>query len=850
MDKLFLSVLNMSLTGAIVIAAICLARLLLKKAPKIISYCLWAVAGFRLVFPFSIESLFSLMPIKPQPIPANIAMQSIPRIDSGIPFLNNAVSSVLPAATPAASVNPLQIWTAVGACVWLFGVAAMLIYGVASFVAIKRKMRGAPCIEANIHEAENIKSPFVLGIFSPRIYLPVGLSEHERGYILLHEQTHIRRRDHIVKFAAYLVLCLHWFNPLAWVAFLLVGADMEMSADEQVLKELGKDIRDDYSMSLVRIATGRRILNGSPLAFGEGGMKERIKRVLNFNNPSRVVIVAAVALAVALSAGFAVNRASEKISGDENEPYVLNELETYSRETYSRQSRDYAAQLIQDTYTSEGSVFSDSTEIAVTLGNGDILKKTYGGWYFQSSYILYADLTGDGSDEIIVALQIGGSNYGATDIHVLSVSNGVLMELLTIMDSPGSVNELETEYKDSLFVIPLVIADTGGIPADELEHCYNICTGAEIAQTSEGVGLWVQHLIKRYDAIPYSVIRWNGTEWFVAEQGVRPLPDTPVSTPPGNPAPSSMADITGIRNQVYLGMTDKEVSELFGEPDYRASGLMWYGYNDIGTFDPCFSSTGVIESISLVDGTHWSVYELINAAVIQHNDGNFYAPAGAYPAESHVVLALDADKNGFTVYIMSLYQNYLPDGEYDVREVSGTHLPLALTFDKTQNGNYILSEYWEPANGTQYMRSIRAKFPQSIGDMADTQHYIEASRNSCYSQAMYHFVGAMPTSSGRFGIGDNGVRTAIVTNYTYGEITEECETLLFFPDATISIEPYDESHMTGPGNLIIQYVDPSKNINIDRNGTGVIPITGDMTGIYNTNSGGYALRFEKYVKAE
>ncbi|NLO48225.1 MAG: DUF4825 domain-containing protein [Clostridiales bacterium] len=291
--------------------AICLARLPLKKAPKIITYCLWTVAGFRLVFPFSIESVFGLIPFKAQTIPADIALQQVPRIDSGIPFVNNAVSSILPAATPAASVNPLQIWTTIGAFVWLIGGAVMLIYGIVSFVILKRKMREAVHIEANIYEAENIQSPFVLGVFKPKIYLPASLSSQERSYILLHEQTHIRRHDHIVKFAAYFILCLHWFNPLAWVAFLLMGVDMELSCDERVLKQMGGEIKRDYSLSLLSLATERRIIGGSPLAFGEGSVKERIKNVLNFKKPSRVIIAAAVALAAVLSVGFAVNKAAQ-----------------------------------------------------------------------------------------------------------------------------------------------------------------------------------------------------------------------------------------------------------------------------------------------------------------------------------------------------------------------------------------------------------------------------------------------------------------------------------------------------------------------------------------------------------
>lgn len=311
MENMFLSVLNMSLTASFVIAAIMLARLPLKKAPKIISYCLWAVAGFRLVFPFTLESVFSLLPFKSAPIPQDIAMQAVPRIDSGITMIDNAVSAALPAATPASSVNPLQVWIGVGSYIWLLGIMVMLIYSFVSIVLLKRRLRDAVQVEGNLYEADNLKTPFVIGLFRPKIYIPTGLSEEECRYIVLHEQTHIRRHDHAVKILAYFILCLHWFNPLAWAAFWLMGADMEMSCDERTLKELGGEFKNAYSLSLVRVATGRKILNGSPLAFGEGGMKERIKNVLNFKKPSRVIITLAIALVVVLTVGFAMNRNSD-----------------------------------------------------------------------------------------------------------------------------------------------------------------------------------------------------------------------------------------------------------------------------------------------------------------------------------------------------------------------------------------------------------------------------------------------------------------------------------------------------------------------------------------------------------
>jgi len=219
---------------------------------------------------------------------------------------------------------------------------------------------------------------------------------------------------------------------------------------------------------------------------------------------------------------------------------------------------------------------------------------------------------------------------------------------------------------------------------------------------------------------------------------------------------------SSILDKIYLGMTNEEVHELFGDPDYMASGLMWYGYKDIGTFDPSFGFNGLIERITLVNGWSWSINDLINTAVKQQSSGQYYTPDGAYPTQSHTILSLDANKDGFTVYIMSLWMTFLPDGEYNVRDVSGTHSPLALTFAKNRNGDYELMEYWQPNDGTNYMPSIRSKFPQSIWDKVDTQLYIDAHNKNCYDQAMYFFVGALPNYA-RFGFHKGG--TAAITNY-------------------------------------------------------------------------------------
>lgn len=308
MEQLFLTVLNMSLTGSFVIAGILLTRLLLKKAPKGISYALWTVAGFRLVFPFSLESVFSLIPFQTAPIPQNIATQTVPRINSGIEFIDNTVSAVLP--LPSVDINPVRSGLLVAAFIWLSGVAILLLYSVISIVSLKRSLRGAVRLTGNLYEADHLKTPFVMGLFLPRIYIPAELSQEERRYIVMHERMHIRRLDYAVKILAYAVLCIHWFNPLVWMAFLLMGADMEMSCDERVVRQLGGEIKSAYSLSLVRVAAGRKIINGSPLAFGEGNMKARIKNVMHYKKSPKVLIAASITLVCLLSVGFAFNKAT------------------------------------------------------------------------------------------------------------------------------------------------------------------------------------------------------------------------------------------------------------------------------------------------------------------------------------------------------------------------------------------------------------------------------------------------------------------------------------------------------------------------------------------------------------
>jgi len=318
LKDLFITVVNMSITASCVAIGVILVRLLLKKAPKIFSYVLWAPVLFRLVCPFSFNSEFSFFNLinlnakqgsgAYEFVPQNIGMIQTPAIRSAIGGINSAVNASLPAAVPAASVNPIQIWIDVFSLIWIFGVIALLIYSIVSYVKIKGKLQTATRVDGNVFETDAIGTAFVCGFIRPKIYVPANVGDASLSYILEHERTHIRRKDYLIKPIAFLLLILHWFNPLMWLCFALMSRDMEMSCDESVLRKLGDGAKGGYSSSLLSLAVKRKgLLAANPLAFGENHAKARIRNVLNFKKPAFWVIVAAVAAVCVAGFAFAAN---------------------------------------------------------------------------------------------------------------------------------------------------------------------------------------------------------------------------------------------------------------------------------------------------------------------------------------------------------------------------------------------------------------------------------------------------------------------------------------------------------------------------------------------------------------
>ncbi|MFI3202206.1 MAG: M56 family metallopeptidase [Eubacteriales bacterium] len=295
LDSIFVSVLNMSLVASYVTLFVLIVRLLLQKAPKIFSYALWSVVLVRLLCPFSFESAIGLLPSNTEIVSSSqdftndTAILELPTIE--VPARRVVYFPESGVTANVATVIPIEF---ILGMLWVIGIAVMVVYSIVSLIKLRRKLIGATPLDKNIYIADHIDSPFVMGFIKPKIYLPSNLTDAERDFIIKHEQTHIKRLDHITRIFSFVALAVHWFNPLVWISFVLSGKDMETSCDELVMKKMNTDIRADYCEALLKFAAGRKLIHATPLAFGEGNTKGRVKNVMKYKRP--MVWVSAICL--------------------------------------------------------------------------------------------------------------------------------------------------------------------------------------------------------------------------------------------------------------------------------------------------------------------------------------------------------------------------------------------------------------------------------------------------------------------------------------------------------------------------------------------------------------------------
>lgn len=310
MDGLFLGILNLSLYGSFAIAAVLILRFLLKKSPKSISYGLWLVVFLALILPVRIKTSYSPMPVGVESFQQEKLYQAVPQAESGISVVDDLIAERTPVRKLGEEVFPMERMVEGASVVWFAGTVILLGYGMISSWKLRKKLKNGEKLELNVYQVEGLPTAFVMGM-PPCIYIPADLTEEEREYVLCHERIHIKRHDMRIKQGAFIILCLHWFNPLVWLAFRCMEADMESSCDEKVLEKMGTDIKKGYSLSLVRLSAEERWF-GTPLAFGEKPIKTRVKHILQYKKP--VSVVAGLAVVAAVAVGCAIWSAPEKVN--------------------------------------------------------------------------------------------------------------------------------------------------------------------------------------------------------------------------------------------------------------------------------------------------------------------------------------------------------------------------------------------------------------------------------------------------------------------------------------------------------------------------------------------------------
>ena len=442
MSELFLQLLNMSITAGWVVLGVVVLRLCFRRAPKWITVLLWGLVAVRLLLPFSIESALSLLP-SGETVPHEILQAEKPAIQSGIPSVNAVVNPFLQdsfAPAPGNSVNPMQVVTEIAAWVWIVGVAGMLLYFFVSFFLLKRKLREAVLVKENVWACDGVDTPFLFGVFRPRIYLPSFLAEEDAAFVIAHEKAHLKRKDHLWKPLGFLLLAVYWFHPLLWVGYILLCKDIELACDEKVLRELGEQSKKPYSNALINCSASRKWISACPLAFGENGVKARVKSALHYKKPTLWILIGAILVTSFAAVWFLTDplkegevipsegASSELVSvetpssGDETSLRDPNENEEYVEETpldesitmwFGWQYPAYVKDIALEEYPGKtfyiGGSLEKRWEIRMRDEEEDHL-------LFRADQIAgayFMDLNGDGMRELLIWYTYGSSNVSA-----------------------------------------------------------------------------------------------------------------------------------------------------------------------------------------------------------------------------------------------------------------------------------------------------------------------------------------------------------------------------------------------------------------------------------------------------
>ena len=510
MAAVFLKLLNLSISASWLVLAVLVLRLVSKRSPKWMNVLLWGIVALRLTLPFSIESALSLIPSAETVSPAAVQFAPAPTITSGVSVIDNAVNPSLSehfAAVPTASVNPLYVWTEIAGWVWLIGLGAMLLYALVSYLRLRRRVSVSLPIQDHIYLCDAISSPFILGVVKPHIYLPSGLDEVQRQNVLAHEQAHLARRDHWWKPLGFALLAVYWFNPVLWLAYTLLCRDIELACDERVIRTMDESAVKTYSTVLLACSMPRKAVITCPLAFGEVGVKERVRNALHYKKPAFWVVAASVAVCVVVAVCFLTDPEHETMKWAKNlrvDDVVRVEL-TIMPQVADKQYKDFNADEIAEAVAlinksggryvrSMEPLTGGSTELYVTttdgvrhtvVNNGNVYLCIDGDAY-RNFYVTWPYTEGD--SPLPDSFQVGDTQ--ATDANRFYVDNWSICIVGQWLRNAGT----RIWWSDSSDAYLGVVKHTGladeltglqnaGRAVEELDGCYRCVTQEGFSNT-------------------------------------------------------------------------------------------------------------------------------------------------------------------------------------------------------------------------------------------------------------------------------------------------------------------------------------------------------------------------------
>ena len=823
MNDLFLKIINMSISASWLVLAVLLLRFVLKKAPKWVNVLLWGIVAVRLAFPFSVESALSLIP-SAETVPMDIEMAVQPTINSGVPVINSMVNPMLSSFAPPqdvlTSANPLQIWIPIFSILWIACIAALLLYTVVSYWRLQRKVSEAVILRDNIFQSENVASPFVLGVFRPRIYLPYNMDGQDLGHVVAHEQAHIRRRDHWWKPLGFLLLTIHWFNPLMWLAYVLLCRDIELACDEKVIKELGNEQRADYTQALVACSVNRRMIAACPLAFGEVGVKERVKSVMNYKKPAFWVVVLAVIACVIVAVCFLTNPQTDVTPDSAEDGYFLL-IGADGVESIEITGINTSGGVVN----ADGSAFKNGERVWLEPLQGVTDLRGYSitalGKNGEILYVLSIP-KGATNDEVVNLVGSDGWLLAPTDFE--SNLSGIAGNTY-LYENEGIMGSFTiTLYEDGTFTYYEGMASSYiGVGSWDQD-------GDTITMTDDGHGGYgfVNHfrldgddlVFVDKDSANFVYVKVkDGEKFHRTGEAFKQNDNTDGSVQIMPSQKLSLNDVIMLSQKGYeLSWSDFEQFKYIE----TGSGLyirvyeinemyeLWIGGSWIDE-DPMYIYLALTDDLDTrIDIRDGGVTEFIGAdhseallnsaiydAIINCNRSE--KTLGLYHCASFVMLGKEeisgtpvASSNDHvgtvTVYGLALHHGYdVVSG--NLQEVEGSHTPVAITFN-VKNGKYSLKEYWRPGDGAYYASDIREKFPDEIEDDAmDTQKYILAQIQECRAQA----------------VATNGIDTVSTIEQLF-EIIESSPATSSRPADYIDAHSIEYRELTYYGSYTLRYV--------------------------------------------